>query len=83
MVENKKLKSKIDGLNATIRSLKVKNQKLENFKKKIDNKKLKFCQDSNELALLVKSTEQTNEEIFTPEILAALGELSKYRVPLL
>lgn len=81
MLESKKLKSKIETLNATIRNLKKKNQQLENFKKKIDNKKLKFSQDSDELALLIESTEQTNEEVFTPEILAKLGELSRYKFP--
>lgn len=82
MLENKKLKSKIETLNVTIRMLKKKNQQLENFKKKVDNKKLKFSQDSDELALLIDSTEQTNEEVFTPEILAKLGELSRYKFPL-
>lgn len=78
LVENKKIKMKLDSLNKTIKILKSKNQKLEDFKKKIENKKLKFLQDSDELALLVKSTETTNGTTFTPEVLAKLGQLSKY-----
>lgn len=81
MLENKKLKSKMETLNATIRVLKTKNQRLEDFKQKVDKKKLKFSQDADELALLIDSTEQTNEEVFTLKILAELGELSRYKFP--
>lgn len=76
--ENKKMKMKLDNLNATIKILKSKNQKLETFKKKIDNKKCKFSQDSDELALLVKSIETNNGSTFTPEILEKLRQLTKY-----
>lgn len=78
IVENKKLKVKVEGLNATIKILKSKNVKLENFKKNIDNKKVKFSKDSDELALLVKSTETKNKTVFNPAVLAKLGELSVY-----
>lgn len=73
LAENKKLKGRTETLNATIKILKSKNQKLENFKKKIDHKKLKFAQDSDELAFLVNSTESKNKTTFTPEILVKLG----------
>lgn len=78
LMENKKLKVNANSLNATIRILKTKNQKLENLKKKIDNKKLKFSQDADELEKLVNSTGKKNKTTFTPEILVKLGELSKY-----
>lgn len=80
LLENKKLKVKLENLNATIRILKSKNQKLENFKKKIDTKKMKFSQDSDELAKLVESTKTKNETTFNHEVLAKLGELSEYKV---
>lgn len=79
VLENKKLKSKVDSLNSIVRILKAKSQQFENLKKKISNKKLKFVEDSNELALLVDSSQRKNKSIFTPEILAKIGELSKYK----
>lgn len=79
MMENKKLKSKVESLNSSVRILKAKSQQFENLKKKINNKKLKFVEDSNELTLLVDSSQRKNKLIFTPEILAKIGELSKYK----
>jgi len=52
------------------------------FKKKIDNKKLKFSQDSDQLSKLIDSTKTKNKTTFNPEILAKLGELSEYKVEL-
>lgn len=79
VIENKKLKSKVDSLNSTVRILKAKSQQFENLKKKINNKKFKFVEDSNELAVLVDSSQRKNKSIFTPEILAKISELSKYK----
>lgn len=73
--DNKKLKLKVDGLTKTIRCLKTANQKLENFKKKIDNKKLKYVREADELSLLVASTERKNKDTFNREVLAKLAEL--------
>lgn len=80
LIENKKLKIKVDKLNETIRVLKANNKKLETFKQKIDNKKLQFRQDTDELKNLLESTEKKNKTTFTPEILAQLGELSIYKI---
>lgn len=79
VMENKKLKSKVESLNSIVRILKAKSIQFENLKKKINNKKLKFIEDSNELALLVDSSQRKNKSIFTPEILAKMGELSEYK----
>ncbi len=76
LAENQKLKVKVEGLNRTIRILKSKNVKLENFKTKIENKKSKNFQDCQELARLVKSTETNNGSVFNPAVLAKLGQLS-------
>ena len=74
--ENKMLKLKICKLSATIAIIKKKNQQLENFRSKINNKKAKFCQDSDELARLVDSTQiKKNKNTFNPEALTMLGRL--------
>lgn len=76
LAENKKLNVKVTGLNTTIRILKSKNVKLETLKKKMENKKSKYFQDSKELEILVKSTETNNGNVFNPAVLAKLGQLS-------
>lgn len=80
LMENKKLKIKVDNHNETIRVLKAKNKKLESFKQKIDKKKLQFCHETEELKNLLKLTERKNKTTYTPEILAELGELSIYKM---
>lgn len=75
--ENKKLKLKMNTLNATIAILKQKNKRLENFRIKVDAKKAKFCEDSEELARLVDSTLKKNKHTFNPEALTMLGSLKK------
>lgn len=72
--ENKKLKSKISSLSATVTILTRKNKQLENFRKKIDNKKLKFQEDSEELDLLIESTKKKNKHTFNAEALKMLRE---------
>lgn len=74
-VENKKLKMKISNLSATIATLKKKVKQLENFRNKIDNKKTKFCQDTEELERLVASTQKKNKYTFNQETLLMLGRL--------
>lgn len=74
--ENKKLKFKINNLNGIIAILKKKNLQLENFRTKVDNKKAKFCQDSEELARLVDSSLTKNKHTFNPEALVMLGRFS-------
>lgn len=76
-IENKKQKLKIDSLSATNLFLKTKNRQLENYKSKMINKKLKFSQEVDELDRLVASTNIYNKDVYTPEILAKLDELSK------
>lgn len=73
--ENKKLKSKISNLSATITVLTKKNKQLENFQKKIDNKKFKFEENSAELQLLVESTKKKNKHTFNAEALKMLREI--------
>lgn len=80
LMENKKLKIKVDRLNETVRVLKAKNKSLESFKRKIDNKKLEFGQNSAELKNLLALTEKKNRTTYTPEILSKLGELSLYKI---
>lgn len=75
--ENKKLKSKISDINATVAALKRKNKQLENFRNKIEKKKSKFFRDSEELERLVDSSKKKNRDIFTPEVLAMIGNLAK------
>lgn len=75
--ENKKLKSKIRDMSALLTSLRRKNKQLENFRAAINNKKSKFERDSNELEQLVASSEKTNKDTFTPEVLAMLGNFAK------
>lgn len=82
LLDNKRLKIKLDNLSATIRGLKAKNQQLENFKIRIDNKKLKFAQDSDELENLIESTTTKNRTTFSPEVLAQLAKISEYKIEL-
>lgn len=56
LLDNKRLKMKLDNLGGIIRGLKAKNQRLENFKKRIENKKLKFSQETDELENIIEST---------------------------
>lgn len=79
-VENKKLKSQISALSTTISMLKKKNKQLENFRTKIDNKKLKFHDDSAELDRLIASTKKKNKYTFNAEALAMLRELVQYKI---
>lgn len=76
-IENKKLKLKISSLSSTVVFMKRKNNQLENWKKKMSNNRLRSLQDINELNRLAESTESKNKDIYTPEILAKLDELSK------
>ncbi len=71
--ENKKLKLKITELTSIVASLKKKNKEQENLVKKIDNKRLKFEKDSEELKQLF----QTNKDTYTPEVLNMLLNLAK------
>lgn len=73
--ENKKLKSKISNLNATITVLTKKNKQLEIFQIKIDNKKFKYQENSAELELLVESTKKRNKHTFNAEALEMLREI--------
>lgn len=79
MMENKKLKLKAASLSSSVRILKTKCTQFENLKKKINNKKNKFVEDSTELVLLIDSSQRKNKDIFTSEILGKIGELSKYK----
>lgn len=71
--ENKKLKLKILELTSIVASLKKKNKEQESLVKKIDNKRLKFEKDSEELKQLV----QTNKDTYIPEVLNMLLNLAK------
>ena len=63
LLENKKLKFKVDSLNGTIKTLKANNKKLDNFKQKIDNKKLQFCQDAEQLKNLLELSEKKTKQL--------------------
>lgn len=76
-IENKKQKLKISSLSSTVVFLKRKNKQLENWKEKMINNRLRSLQDISELNHLAESTEGKNKDIYTPEILAKLDELSK------
>ncbi len=80
LLENKKLKLKLESLNEVVRGLKAKNKQLDDFKKKIDNKKMQFGQDSDKLAKMIDSTKTKNKITFNPKVLAKLGELSEYKI---
>ncbi len=75
--ENKKLQLKNKAQSATILLLKKKNQSLENFNVKMDNKKLKSATECEELKMLIDSTKVKNKDIFTTEILTKLGQFSQ------
>lgn len=75
-LENKKLKVKVTNLTADIRLLKKKNQQLENFRKKINNKDLRKHQEYEELEWLVALSTKKNKETFNPEMLAKLDALA-------
>lgn len=77
--ENKKLQSKICVINSTVAVLKKKNKQLENFRSKIENKKSKFCRDTEELELLIDLSKTKNKDKFTPRVLDMLGNLAKNR----
>jgi hypothetical protein len=68
---------KNENLSASILMLKNKNRKMENFKEKTINKKLKNSEEVEELEFLIKSTKMKNKDTFTPEVLSKLDELSK------
>lgn len=71
---------KLDSLSEVVRGLKAKNKQLDDFKKKIENKKMQFGQDSDELAKMIDSTKTKNKIAFNPKVLAKLGELSEYEI---
>lgn len=73
--EIKKLKSKISTLSTTIAMLKKENKRLESFRIKIDNKKLKFQDDSVELERLVRFTKKSNKNTFNAEALSMLKKI--------
>lgn len=75
--ENKRLKLRTTKLTGDNASLRLKVKQLENFKNKIQNKSFQHEADKNELQNLFQSTKRTNEQIFTPEALFKLGELSR------
>lgn len=76
-IENKKYKLNISRLSSTVVFLKRKINQLENYKKKMINIRLQSLHDINELNRLAELTESKNKDIYTPEILAKLDELSK------
>lgn len=73
--DNRKLQLKVGNLNATVAMYKKKNQQLENYKKKIENKKVKFLEDSDVLDGLVKSTQNKNSDTYNSDVLKMLGNL--------
>lgn len=75
--ENKKLQSKMCDINSTLAVLKKKNKQLENFRSKIENKKSKFCRDTEELERLIDLSKTKNKDKFTPRVLDMLGNLAK------
>ncbi len=74
-LENKKLKMKVANLNNTIGNFKKQCQRLENFKNKMESKKLKFSKELDEIELLADSTRIKNKHTFTPEVLGKLRQL--------
>lgn len=75
--ENKRLKLRTTKLTRDNATLRLKVKQLENFKSKIQNKTFQHEADKNELQNLFESTRRTNGQIFNPEALSKLGELSK------
>lgn len=75
--ENKKLKLKIMKLTKDNALLRSKHAQLENFKKKMENKKLQQEMEENELKNLIQSTKRTNTQIFNADVLSKLGRLSR------
>lgn len=75
MEENEKLKLKVSSLSATIRVLQMENERLENWKSKMNEKEAKVSQQSEELTRHVDSTRKTNKETFTPAVLERLRQL--------
>lgn len=74
--EIKKMKLKASKLTKDNASLRAKVKQLENFKTKSLNKRSQQEADRNELQNLFKSVSRTNHQIFSPDVLSKLGELS-------
>ncbi len=77
LLENKKLKAKVAGLNTTVGVLKRKNKQLENFQTKVENKEIGHSKELLELEALVASTKKTNKDIFNTKALAKLEQLAE------
>lgn len=75
--ENKKLKSKISDMSSTVSALKKKNRQLETFRNQVENKKAKFCRNSEVLEQLIDSSKKKNRDTYTPKVLEMLATLAK------
>ncbi len=78
--ENKKLQKKLSDMSANNALLNKKIKQLESFRNKIENKKAKFCCDSEELERLVDFSKKKNSDVYTPEVLKMLGTLAKKKM---
>ncbi len=73
------LQSKIKDFRSTVSDLRKRIKQLEDLRNKTDNKRNKFCQDSEELQRLVDISRKKNRDTYTPEVLSMLGNLAKMK----
>lgn len=73
--ENKTLRQKIADMKAALAVLKKQNKQYEGFVNKINKKASKFNKETDQLEMLVASTQKTNKDMFNPEVLSRLDRM--------